>query len=54
MRLLAHVADLGTLQEAFRNGVDIHRQTASQVCLPLYIHFYFYTYIKIYIDMYKQ
>ncbi|MGF1624736.1 MAG: DNA polymerase I [Alphaproteobacteria bacterium] len=31
LRLLAHVADIGTLKQAFRDGVDIHALTASQV-----------------------
>lgn len=31
LRLLATIADVKFLQEAFKNGVDIHRQTASQV-----------------------
>jgi DNA polymerase-1 len=31
LRLLAHVADIGALKEAFRNGVDVHALTASQV-----------------------
>ncbi len=31
LRLLAHVADIETLKEAFRNGEDIHAITASQV-----------------------
>jgi DNA polymerase-1 len=31
LRLLAHVAGVKTLQNAFNNGIDIHRQTASQV-----------------------
>ncbi len=31
LRLLAHVADIGTLKQAFREGVDIHALTASQV-----------------------
>ena len=31
LRLLAHVAGVKTLQDAFNNGIDIHRQTASQV-----------------------
>ncbi len=31
LRLLAHVADIATLKDAFRDGVDIHALTASQV-----------------------
>ena len=31
LRLLAHVADIASLREAFRDGVDIHALTASQV-----------------------
>lgn len=31
LRLLAHMADLPTLKEAFRQGLDIHSITASQV-----------------------
>lgn len=31
LRLLAHVAQIDTLKEAFQNGVDIHALTASQV-----------------------
>jgi DNA polymerase-1 len=31
LRLLAHVADIETLKEAFRNGDDIHAITAAQV-----------------------
>ena len=31
LRLLAHVADIATLKEAFREGIDIHALTASQV-----------------------
>jgi len=31
LRLLAHVAKIDTLKEAFQNGVDIHALTASQV-----------------------
>ncbi len=31
LRLLAHVADISTLKEAFKNGQDIHAITASQV-----------------------
>ena len=31
LRLLAHIADDKTMQEAFRNGEDIHAVTASQV-----------------------
>jgi DNA polymerase-1 len=31
LRLLAHVADIETLKEAFKNGDDIHAITASQV-----------------------
>ena len=31
LRLLAHVADIPTLKEAFRDGLDIHAMTASQV-----------------------
>ncbi|TVR99131.1 MAG: DNA polymerase I [Rhodospirillales bacterium] len=31
LRLLAHVADIGSLKQAFREGQDIHALTASQV-----------------------
>jgi DNA polymerase I len=31
LRLLAHVAQIGALKEAFREGLDIHAMTASQV-----------------------
>ena len=31
LRLLAHVADIGALKEAFAAGLDIHAMTASQV-----------------------
>ena len=31
LRLLAHVADIAVLKDAFRDGVDIHALTASQV-----------------------
>ncbi|MBK8908592.1 MAG: DNA polymerase I [Rhodospirillales bacterium] len=31
LRLLAHVADIASLKEAFRDGIDIHALTASQV-----------------------
>jgi DNA polymerase-1 len=31
LRLLAHVADIGALKEAFRSGADIHALTASEV-----------------------
>ncbi len=31
LRLLAHVADIGALKEAFHKGLDIHAMTASQV-----------------------
>ncbi len=31
LRLLAHVADIGMLKQAFRDNVDIHALTASQV-----------------------
>jgi DNA polymerase I len=31
LRLLAHVADIGSLKEAFLNGADIHARTASEV-----------------------
>ncbi len=31
LRLLAHVADIGALKDAFRDGLDIHAMTASQV-----------------------
>lgn len=31
LRLLAHMADLPSLQKAFKNGEDIHAETASQV-----------------------
>jgi DNA polymerase-1 len=31
LRLLAHVADIAALKEAFRDGIDIHALTASQV-----------------------
>ena len=30
LRLLAHMADIDTLQDAFNNGVDVHSLTASQ------------------------
>lgn len=31
LRLLACVADIGTLKDAFKNGIDIHTATASQM-----------------------
>lgn len=31
LRLLAHIADIGSLKEAFEQGLDIHAKTASQV-----------------------
>jgi DNA polymerase I len=31
LRLLAHVADIAALKDAFRSGIDIHALTASQV-----------------------
>ncbi len=31
LRLLAHVADITALKEAFRNGIDIHAMTASEM-----------------------
>ena len=31
LRILAHIADIGPLKEAFRQGHDIHAMTASQV-----------------------
>jgi len=31
LRILAHIADVATLKEAFKEGVDIHALTASQV-----------------------
>jgi len=31
LRLLAHVAEIDALREAFKNGADIHAMTASQV-----------------------
>jgi len=31
LRLLAHVADIGALKEAFHSGADIHAMTASEV-----------------------
>ncbi len=31
LRLLAHIAGIGALKEAFRQGLDIHAMTASQV-----------------------
>ncbi|MCW5752602.1 MAG: DNA polymerase I, partial [Alphaproteobacteria bacterium] len=31
LRLLAHIADIGALKEAFAKGIDIHALTASQV-----------------------
>ena len=31
LRLLAHVADMAVLKDAFRDGVDIHAMTASEV-----------------------
>ncbi|MEX2649575.1 MAG: DNA polymerase I [Alphaproteobacteria bacterium] len=31
LRLLAHVADIGALKQAFKDGTDIHALTASQV-----------------------
>jgi DNA polymerase-1 len=31
LRLLAHIADVGSLKDAFKNGADIHAMTASEV-----------------------
>ncbi|MEZ5690458.1 MAG: DNA polymerase I [Rickettsiales bacterium] len=31
LRLLAHIADIGSLKEAFKNGDDVHAITASQM-----------------------
>lgn len=31
LRILAHIADIGALKEAFENGTDIHAMTASEV-----------------------
>ncbi|NOZ42242.1 MAG: DNA polymerase I [Alphaproteobacteria bacterium] len=31
LRLLAHIADIGNLKQAFQDGIDIHAMTASQV-----------------------
>jgi len=31
LRILAHMAELATLKEAFANGIDIHRLTAAQM-----------------------
>ncbi|WP_426033828.1 DNA polymerase I [Cypionkella sp. TWP1-2-1b2] len=31
LRILAHVADLGALQQAFKDGIDIHALTASEM-----------------------
>lgn len=31
LRLLAHIADIGALKEAFQNGDDIHAMTASEI-----------------------
>jgi DNA polymerase-1 len=31
LRILAHIADIGALKDAFRDGIDIHALTASQV-----------------------
>ena len=31
LRLLAHIADLDSLKQAFRDGIDIHAMTASEV-----------------------
>jgi DNA polymerase-1 len=31
LRLLAHIADIGTLKQAFADGTDIHAMTASEV-----------------------
>ena len=31
LRLLAHIADIGALKDAFQNGLDIHAMTASEM-----------------------
>lgn len=31
LRILAHVADIGSLQQAFKDGIDIHALTASEM-----------------------
>ncbi len=32
LRLLAEIADIGTLKKAFQDGIDIHAMTASEMC----------------------